>query len=150
MGQYQSFCWKCGRVNGVHHPTCVDHPNNLQNPTTTPSGTAPAIMEPQEDQHDPGVPPVRKQRCVRTCLTVWVAILCSLGLIAIILAIAFASQLRTTFGTAQRRSLQQAALASGIVGAVLAVPGILLSIIWCSAFCCCKKRWICGCCGRGE
>lgn len=141
MGQYQSFCWKCGRVNGVHHPTCVDHPNNVQPPQNPASG-------PQEDQPDPGVPPVRKQQCVRTCLTIWVSILCSIGFVAIILAIFFASQIQNEFRPSQRDSLQKAATASGIVGAALLVPGIIIAISWCSAFCCCKKRWICGCCGR--
>lgn len=142
MGQASSFCWQCGRVNGVHHPTCVNHPNNLpQTPTQD-------ITEPP--QHEGGDPPIKKQRCIRTCLTVWVSILCSIGFVAIILAIFFASQIQNEFRPSQRDNLQKAAAASGIVGAVLLVPGIVIAISWCSAFCCCKKRWICGCCGRGS
>lgn len=148
MGQYQSFCWKCGRVNGVHHPTCVDHPANLPTQANLTFQTT-GVVEPQEDQPDPGVPPVRKQRCVRTCLTVWISILCSIGFISIILAIFFASQIQNEFNPFQQDNLRKAATACGIIGACLIVPGIVLSISWCSAFCCCKKRWICGCCGRG-
>jgi hypothetical protein len=140
MGQASSFCWQCGRVNGVHHPTCVNHPNNI---ATNP--VPPLALEPQEVLED-GVPPVKKQRCVRTCLTVWVSILCSFGLLCIALAIFFASQVQNTFNPFQQDNLREAATACGIIGAALAVPGIILSITWCSAFCCCKKRWICGCC----
>lgn len=136
------FCWNCGRFN-VHHPRCKNNTDNLPaNPVfqNTPIPQQASLGE------DPLEPPISKQRCVRTCLTIWVSIFCACGLIAIILSIVFASQIRGTLSPFQRKQLQDAALACGVVGAVLAVVGIVLSITWCSAFCCCKKRWICACC----
>lgn len=150
--QQMGFCWVCGRFN-VHHPRCKNNPDLAQNPhyqpppPTTPTTTQAHIDV--DDPNDPDEPPLRRQRFVRTCLTVWVSILCSLGLIAIILAIFFASQLQNAFRPSQRQSLQEAATVSGIVGAILLVPGIILAITWCSMACqccCCKKMWICKCC----
>jgi hypothetical protein len=137
MGQGQSFCWECGRFNH-HHPRCKNN-TNINIPTAPlPGADLPPAVEP-----DP-----KKQRCIRTCLTVWVAVLGSIGLLGIILGIFFALQIQNTFNVQQRASLQQVAAACGGIGAAFAIICIIISITWCSISCCCKKRWICACCGR--
>ena len=140
MGQGSSFCWECGRFN-VHHARSRNNPANL-----SPSSSQTVPSPPQEE--DVEEPELSKQRCVRTCLTVWVAILGSIGLIGIILAIFFVSQIRNTLNPSYRTSLQNASIACGAVGGAFALFCIILSITWCSMSCCCKKRWICACCGR--
>jgi len=146
MGQgLSNFCWDCGRFNGVHHARCK---NNTQNNANANAPVPPTAPLPGADVVPPGEPDVKKQRCIRTCLTVWVAFLGSVGLLGIILAIAFAAQIRTTFNPQQSANLKTAAGACGGIGAGFAVLCIILSITWCSISCCCKKRWICACCGR--
>lgn len=148
MGQGQSnFCWDCGRF-GVHHPRCKNNPENNPNVSTPSPAPAPTAPLPGADIVPSGEPDAKKQRCIRTCLTVWVAVLGSIGLLGIILAIAFAAQIRTTFNPQQSADLKTAAGACGGIGAAFAVICIILSITWCSVSCCCKKRWICACCGR--
>lgn len=153
------FCWDCGRFN-VHHERCKNNPLNMSaNPTfqsqNTTTSSSPSSIQAKDvddlelDPNDPTAPPLKKQRCIRTCLTVWVSILCALGTLSIILAIVFASQIRSTFNPRQYDLLQKSALACGIVGAALLVPGIIIAITWCSMYCqccCCKKTWICKCC----
>jgi hypothetical protein len=135
MGQGQSFCWNCGRFVTTlvdHDVHCKHYPQQQPNPAA----------------QLPSAPPLAKQRFVRSCLTVWVALLCSLGTIALIVAIAFAAQLGSIIRPADRQTAQSIAVACAAVGAVLIVPGIVLAIVWCSMKCCCKKRWVCACCGR--
>ena len=146
MGQgLSNFCWDCGRFNGVHHARCK---NNTQNNANANAPVLPTAPLPGADVVPPGEPDVKKQRCIRTCLTVWVAFLGSVGLLGIILAIAVAAQIITTFNPQQSANLKTAAGACGGIGAAFAVLCIILSITWCSISCCCKKRWICACCGR--
>jgi len=141
MGQGQSFCWECGRFN-VHHERCVNHPSRNMNPM------AQHVSSPRlaAALNEIDVPPENEQRCTRTCLTVWVSLLCSAGTVLLILALVFMFQLQRIINPADYRTAQQYVIIFASVGSALLVPGIIISISWCCAFCCCKRRWICQCC----
>lgn len=107
-------------------------------------------MPPPPPQETPEVdePPLPRQRCIRTCLTVWVSLLCSAGLLCLVLAMVFASQLLAPLNPYANEQ-RQAATLCGVLGAALLLPGIVLAISWCSMACqccCCKDTWICKCC----
>jgi ABC-type Fe3+ transport system permease subunit len=142
MGQGQSFCWECGRFN-VHHERCVNHPSRNPNPMAQHTPSVPPLAL---SLNEIDVPPESKQRCTRTCLTIWVSLLCSCGTALLILALVFALQLQRIIDPSAYRAAQQYTIAFAASGTALLVPGIIVAISWCCAFCCCKKRWICGCC----
>jgi hypothetical protein len=143
------FCWDCGRYIGTHHERCKNNPLNMgPNPVFQQASSPPPEVE-EMDPNDPTAPSLKKQRLIRTCLTIWVSIICSGGLLAIILAFVFASQLRQAFNPRDYETLKQLSIACGAVGGVLSGLGIILAITWCSMSCqccCCKKTWICKCC----
>lgn len=149
MGQGQSFCWNCGRAVASpldHHVACKHYPRQQPNPAAQFNAPPPPQgPSPEEEEEEP---PLSKQRQVRTCFTVWVSVLCSLGTLGLILAIVFAAQIQNTIRPSDRNALGQVAAICAGIGAALVVPGIVLAITWCSMFCCCKKRWVCACCGR--
>lgn len=148
------FCWDCGRYIGTHHERCKNNPLNMgPNPVFQQIKASPPPPPPIEveemDPNDPTAPPLKKQRLIRTCLTIWVSLICSCGLLALILALVFASKLSDAFTQRDYDKLQQSATACGAIGGVLSICGIILSITWCSMSCrccCCKKTWICKCC----
>jgi hypothetical protein len=118
------------------------------NPVFQQINASPPEVE-EMDPNDPTAPSLKKQRLIRTCLTIWVSIICAGGLLTLILAFVFAAKLDEAFNPRDYAKLQQLAIACGAVGGVLSGLGIILAITWCSMSCkccCCKKTWICKCC----
>lgn len=147
------FCWDCGRFN-VHHERCKNNPLNMGpnpmfqpgQPYTDKKAKTPEELAADVDPNDPNAPPLSQQRYTRSCLTFWVCFLCSVGVVCFALSMFFLSAAQQQFNTTDEQSALQYALGCGIISAATAIPGIILSISWCCAFCCCKKRWVCQCC----